>query len=77
MTLRKAYLIVFIIILVDQISKLYIKTNFILGEEVIDCLNADKKIKLLSGGEKARVALAKVIVSKSNFMMLLFYKCYI
>jgi ATP-binding cassette subfamily F protein 3 len=32
--------------------------------------DADKKIKLLSGGEKARVALAKVIVSKSNFMML-------
>lgn len=34
------------------------------GEEV------DKKIKILSGGEKARVALAKVIVSKSNFLML-------
>ncbi len=32
--------------------------------------DADKKIKLLSGGEKARVALAKVIVSKSNFLML-------
>lgn len=30
----------------------------------------DKKIKVLSGGEKARVALAKVIVSKSNFLML-------
>jgi len=32
--------------------------------------DTDKKIKLLSGGEKARVALAKVIVSKSNFLML-------
>jgi len=32
--------------------------------------DADKKIKVLSGGEKARVALAKVIVSKSNFLML-------
>lgn len=34
MTLRKAYLIVFIILLADQLSKIYIKTNFILGEEV-------------------------------------------
>ena len=32
--------------------------------------DADKKIRILSGGEKARVALAKVIVSKSNFLML-------
>ena len=32
--------------------------------------DSDKKIKVLSGGEKARVALAKVIVSKSNFLML-------
>jgi len=32
--------------------------------------DADKKIKILSGGEKARVALAKVIVSKANFLML-------
>ncbi len=32
--------------------------------------DADKRIKILSGGEKARVALAKVIVSKSNFLML-------
>ncbi len=29
-----------------------------------------KKIKVLSGGEKARVALAKVIASKSNFLLL-------
>lgn len=32
--------------------------------------DADKKIRILSGGEKARVALAKVIVSKANFLML-------
>jgi signal peptidase II len=34
MSLRKAYLLIFIILLVDQASKIYIKTNFILGEEV-------------------------------------------
>lgn len=32
--------------------------------------DVDKKIKVLSGGEKARVALAKTIVSKANFLML-------
>ncbi len=32
--------------------------------------DVDKKIKILSGGEKARVALAKVIASKSNFLLL-------
>jgi ATP-binding cassette subfamily F protein 3 len=32
--------------------------------------DADKKIKILSGGEKARVALAKTIISKANFLML-------
>lgn len=34
------------------------------GEDV------EKKIKVLSGGEKARVALAKTIVSKANFLLL-------
>lgn len=34
MSLRKAYLLVFIILIVDQVSKIYIKTNFVLGEEV-------------------------------------------
>ena len=32
--------------------------------------DVDKRIKVLSGGEKARVALAKTIVSKANFLML-------
>jgi len=38
---------------------------FLFGGEAVD-----KKIKVLSGGEKARVALAKTIVSKANFLML-------
>jgi len=32
--------------------------------------NVFKKIKVLSGGEKARVALAKTIITKANFMLL-------
>lgn len=32
--------------------------------------DTDKKIRVLSGGEKARIALAKTIVSKANFLML-------
>ncbi|WP_126972799.1 ABC-F family ATP-binding cassette domain-containing protein [Gynurincola endophyticus] len=32
--------------------------------------DVDKKIKVLSGGEKARVALAKTIISQANFLML-------
>lgn len=32
--------------------------------------DVDKRIRVLSGGEKARVALAKTIISKSNFLML-------
>ncbi|CAD0003300.1 MULTISPECIES: lipoprotein signal peptidase [Flavobacterium] len=33
MSLRKAYLLIFIILLIDQVSKIYVKTNFILGDE--------------------------------------------
>ena len=32
--------------------------------------DADKRIKVLSGGEKARIALAKTIISKANFLLL-------
>jgi signal peptidase II len=34
MSLLKAYFLIFFILLIDQLSKIYIKTNFILGEEV-------------------------------------------
>ncbi|MGH2665504.1 lipoprotein signal peptidase [Flavobacterium sp.] len=32
MNLKKAYFIVFLVLLVDQISKIYVKTHFLLGE---------------------------------------------
>lgn len=35
MTLKKAFLLIFIILLVDQISKMYIKTHFVLSEKHI------------------------------------------
>jgi signal peptidase II len=34
MSLKKAYLVVFLILVADQISKIYIKTHFVLGDEV-------------------------------------------
>ncbi|WP_026450959.1 lipoprotein signal peptidase [Aequorivita capsosiphonis] len=34
MSLKKATIIIILILLIDQISKFYIKTNFVLGEEV-------------------------------------------
>jgi signal peptidase II len=34
MSLKKAGLLIFIILLIDQISKIYIKTHFVLGEEI-------------------------------------------
>ncbi len=34
MSLKKAYLLIFLVILVDQVSKIYIKTHFVLREEI-------------------------------------------
>jgi signal peptidase II len=34
MSLKKASLIIILILLIDQVTKLYIKTNFIIGEEI-------------------------------------------
>lgn len=34
MTLKQAGLIIFIILLIDQVSKIYIKTHFMLGDEI-------------------------------------------
>ncbi len=42
----------------------------LLGAFLFSGDSVEKKIKVLSGGEKARVALAKTIASKANFLML-------
>lgn len=35
MNLKKAYFVVFVVLLIDQISKIYVKTHFMLHEEVV------------------------------------------
>ncbi|MGB2685399.1 MAG: signal peptidase II, partial [Olleya sp.] len=34
MNLKKATALIFVILLIDQISKIYVKTHFVLGEDV-------------------------------------------
>jgi ATP-binding cassette subfamily F protein 3 len=52
----------------SQMTDLELRT--LLGCFLFSGDDADKKIRVLSGGEKARVALAKTMVSKANFLML-------
>jgi len=52
----------------SQLSDLEIRS--LLGCFLFSGDDVDKKIKVLSGGEKARVALAKVITSRANFLLL-------
>jgi signal peptidase II len=35
MSLPKAYFLIFLVLFVDQLSKIYVKTHFVLGEEVV------------------------------------------
>ncbi|MBO9572726.1 MAG: ATP-binding cassette domain-containing protein [Chitinophagaceae bacterium] len=51
-------------------GKTELEYRSLLGSFLFSGEDVDKKIKILSGGEKARVALAKTIVSKANFLML-------
>jgi ATP-binding cassette subfamily F protein 3 len=51
-------------------GKTELEYRSLLGAFLFSGDDVDKKIKILSGGEKARVALAKTIVSKANFLML-------
>jgi len=52
----------------SQKTELELRT--ILGCFLFSGDDVEKKIRVLSGGEKARVALAKTIISKANFLML-------
>jgi ATP-binding cassette subfamily F protein 3 len=52
----------------SQMSELDLRT--LLGCFLFSGDDVEKKIKVLSGGEKARVALAKTMISKANFLML-------
>ncbi len=51
-------------------GKTDLELRSLLGAFLFSGDSVEKKIKVLSGGEKARVALAKTIVSKANFLML-------
>jgi ATP-binding cassette subfamily F protein 3 len=51
-------------------KKTDVELRALLGSFLFSGDDVDKKIRVLSGGEKARVALAKTIVSKANFLML-------
>jgi ATP-binding cassette subfamily F protein 3 len=51
-------------------GKTDVELRSLLGAFLFSGDAVEKKIKVLSGGEKARVALAKTIVSKANFLML-------
>lgn len=54
----------------SRAGKTELEYRSLLGAFLFGGDDIDKKIKILSGGEKARVALAKTIVSKANFLML-------
>ncbi len=51
-------------------NKNELELRSLLGGFLFSGDDADKKIKVLSGGEKARIALAKVIAGRSNFLLL-------
>ena len=51
-------------------GKTELEYRTLLGSFLFHGEDVEKKIKILSGGEKARVALAKTIVSKANFLLL-------
>src|SRR5579871_5356841 len=51
-------------------QKTDLELRILLGCFLFSGDDVEKKIKVLSGGEKARVALAKTIVSKANFLLI-------
>ncbi|MHA4811992.1 ribosomal protection-like ABC-F family protein [Flavitalea flava] len=51
-------------------QKTDLELRILLGCFLFSGDDIDKRIKILSGGEKARIALAKTIISKANFLLL-------
>jgi ATP-binding cassette subfamily F protein 3 len=51
-------------------QKTELELRILLGCFLFSGDDVEKKVRILSGGEKARVALAKTIVSKANFLLL-------
>jgi ATP-binding cassette, subfamily F, member 3 len=51
-------------------QKTELELRSLLGAFLFSGDDVEKKIKVLSGGERARIALAKTIVSKANFLLL-------
>ncbi|MEI6948304.1 ABC-F family ATP-binding cassette domain-containing protein [Paraflavisolibacter sp. H34] len=51
-------------------QKTELELRTVLGCFLFSGDDTDKKIRVLSGGEKARVALAKTMISKANFLLL-------
>ena len=73
MSLKKAYLLVILILIVDQISKIYIKTNFIYGEAgQIDVANWFKILLIenegMAWGTEIPGAYGKLILTLFRFV---------
>ena len=52
------------------VGEMRVKVKSLLGAFLFSCETIDKKVKVLSGGEKARLSLAKMLLFPTNFLVL-------